>query len=925
MDFQKQNEKEKISSKRTNFLRNVVPLTNGNVIEIRSFDKNGKPTQKYFNNHSDALNYTDTIKNDNNVYFGIAARKDSSSGNKENCSTLSALFIDIDYGTAGHKKQTLFSSFAEVKKHFLRIKFPRPSYIVSSGHGVHIYWLLKEPIELNESTKPELENVMKRIGYFYGGDSTQNIDRIFRVPYSFNLKGTDPVESTINHTYLEQKYDLNNFYQNELYNVPIEKIFSTGKNKDQYYNALFNSGTNEWGKPSNSEIDQALITVLFSKGFTNHQIELIFQNFPTTGKYFEHKASEKYLAHSIMNAEEHMVLNSSSETQDHGAGDTSESKYIVDDTSGKCGYYMPDNDKIIRLSNFIINFKSRVLLVRDHEPRSYFTGDIILQTGEVVSVDMFDAGLLADPRALSKFIANYCGTKASILGSSKDFVEAVKNFNIDIPELKEVEFGYNKDLTVYTTEDMVITKDGIKDSNNVIKYSENWGSNHLGFKKVNNDELNNIKKSIINKFFHFDLFKVTLILFAVSLTPIIHPFTRSDTPYKYYLVLKGQSGAGKTVLGRSVLRFFADVQHLISVTSTANYITIAGSAFKDAAFVIDDLKKENFAYMGDINRFTAMLQNYSDENGRGRANKDQSLRDERIIEGQLIIPTEDFPITQPSTIARGIIVAVPNKEYIPDLFSEMEEISKQFNGFTPGYIQYVLANYNINNLCSLLYQNKIWLNSQLTNMNFEVSYDNLARCINNFAKLKTSWDVVSGFLFEDAEEKNKYDAIFRKDIVELLINNLDRINESKQELKFEEALWDLVESRKLFFDSIYNSDPYPNKGHLIGFYEKTDGGIKIALNLKNAYRDVSKEVGDLGITYETLRDRLVKQGKIRIPGSGRDPKVSFSRNNKRRGVEWIGKFPKEPFGLKEEEDQPTEEKVEELKPGSPIQANVTNM
>src|SRR6266852_3798114 len=77
-----------------------------------------------------------------NLYFGVALRRMPSAddekrrGALEHCVGLSALFIDIDFKTTP----------ADQAREAIR-RFPlKPSIVVRSGGGVHIYWLLREPM-----------------------------------------------------------------------------------------------------------------------------------------------------------------------------------------------------------------------------------------------------------------------------------------------------------------------------------------------------------------------------------------------------------------------------------------------------------------------------------------------------------------------------------------------------------------------------------------------------------------------------------------------------------------------------------------------------------------------------------------------------------------------------------------------------------
>lgn len=68
-----------------------------------------------------------------------------------------------------------------------------PSVIVHSGHGDHVYWLLKE----EETTAETWRAAMKAVAYYYKTDaSVGNPARVMRVPGFFHCKDAEPVKVT---------------------------------------------------------------------------------------------------------------------------------------------------------------------------------------------------------------------------------------------------------------------------------------------------------------------------------------------------------------------------------------------------------------------------------------------------------------------------------------------------------------------------------------------------------------------------------------------------------------------------------------------------------------------------------------------------------------------------------------------------------
>lgn len=119
--------------------------------------------------------YYKAIRNQNNVY------------------TLKSLFIDLDI------KDGAYSSPAEaigaLTKFLADTKLPRPTVIVGSGGGLHIYWVLDVPIS-REEWQPlanGLAEATKQFGFVCDTQCTVDSVRVLRVPGTLNHKTNPPL------------------------------------------------------------------------------------------------------------------------------------------------------------------------------------------------------------------------------------------------------------------------------------------------------------------------------------------------------------------------------------------------------------------------------------------------------------------------------------------------------------------------------------------------------------------------------------------------------------------------------------------------------------------------------------------------------------------------------------------------------------
>lgn len=117
-----------------------------------------------------------------NLYVGVALRRADGGGGLGDCVALPALFTDIDFKA---------TPIAVARAAVTRFPFA-PSITIRSGGGVHLYWLLREPMGLPEETA-RAKGLLRRIAHHLGGDlSAAEPARILRIPGTLNRKYEPP-------------------------------------------------------------------------------------------------------------------------------------------------------------------------------------------------------------------------------------------------------------------------------------------------------------------------------------------------------------------------------------------------------------------------------------------------------------------------------------------------------------------------------------------------------------------------------------------------------------------------------------------------------------------------------------------------------------------------------------------------------------
>jgi hypothetical protein len=150
------------------------------------------------------------------VYFGVASRRDASSGELDNCAALGAVYVDLD---SHSDAQALAEGEARLAA------FPLlPSIVIRSGGGLHAYWLLREPADV-QAEASELRSVLRQLAHTLGGDlAAAECARVLRLPGTFNQKYDPPVPVTIHTFEPDRRYNLADFEF-----LPNEPVVTTSR------------------------------------------------------------------------------------------------------------------------------------------------------------------------------------------------------------------------------------------------------------------------------------------------------------------------------------------------------------------------------------------------------------------------------------------------------------------------------------------------------------------------------------------------------------------------------------------------------------------------------------------------------------------------------------------------------------------------
>jgi hypothetical protein len=172
------------------FLENV--LGSGGYYSVLAFNDDRK-IQKFYNSIDaviHAANNLDTQKL--NTFYGLATFKDGTNRKNENVQHLKSFFLDLDCGEGkDYPNQT--EAINALRGFVKTLSLPKP-VMVSSGYGVHVYWILEDTVHPDEwiPVATRLKKLCTEHGLRADPAVTADTARVLRVPGTHNHKGNTP-------------------------------------------------------------------------------------------------------------------------------------------------------------------------------------------------------------------------------------------------------------------------------------------------------------------------------------------------------------------------------------------------------------------------------------------------------------------------------------------------------------------------------------------------------------------------------------------------------------------------------------------------------------------------------------------------------------------------------------------------------------
>lgn len=177
----------------------------GKIYQIGSLDRRNGPFKNTpVKNAYEALQLAKKFsESDIDAYFACAVYINADSRKASNAAGAYAYWMDIDCGEAkaasGKGYLTEADALVAVTKFCDDAGLPMPTHIVSSGSGLHIYWVLDSVTDREtwQTHAGKLKALTKALGFLADDSRTSDIASVLRIPGTLNFKYEPPKPVTL--------------------------------------------------------------------------------------------------------------------------------------------------------------------------------------------------------------------------------------------------------------------------------------------------------------------------------------------------------------------------------------------------------------------------------------------------------------------------------------------------------------------------------------------------------------------------------------------------------------------------------------------------------------------------------------------------------------------------------------------------------
>jgi hypothetical protein len=610
-----------------------------------------------------------------NIYLAVLPRDPENEHKLPENLVLSCLWVDIDAGPdKSHKSVSHVLSF-------LREFEIKPTIVVKSGHGIHVYWCLEGSRTVDVQRAKRL---LRSLAKATGGDlQSAEPARLLRLPGTLNWKDKrHPKRCHVVRLKNGRRYRLADIEKR--LGMELEKPRRENQKHSGNYLDFFSKHIKRLRKTSDT---QAIGRCPFHDDSTPS-----WSLRTTDGIWhcFGCNASGTAVSFCLLRHIDLTECPGDTALHKHGA--------VALEGGGYVAWKRTKDDwEKINLTNFAIdwNLENRVSDKIRHEDR-VFKGQVITKTDRKISINVSNNELCSNQSFYASLIRE-CGSRIWL---NERYVSLIREASLLFSQAKisktTMDFGFQDSLAILTflTPSLRITRKGIRKAKaSLIDLSSIEHARHLDLKRIDKKRRKELIHHLCLDLLELQPHSITYpLLGLVGGAPLMH-FIDDKTRYALWIV--GPSGSGKSFIGKLFQSFFGDFMaegRVASWSSTVNSLQYLGYFFKDCVFLLDDYKPAMVRNEGSVVQF---LQTYADFYARSRLTSEIKSRKDYFVRGLLLTTGEDVPSGHASVVARSLILSVTKQK--PDLACGKRclENCSDYPAFTARYIRFLLRRKNL--------------------------------------------------------------------------------------------------------------------------------------------------------------------------------------------------------------------------------------
>lgn len=169
------------------FLKAMFPDKRINLVAINPHNEIVTGITRHINDEA-LIKFIENNNGKTNLYYSVNTPKDDAPDDKlkkHHIKEINGVWLDADPAKDKDFKEER-KRLHEFAQDLAQGQNP-PTVITDSGGGIQAFWMLSEPVPVTDDTRKQYEALSRGLADQYNTDKVQNIDRIMRLPYTWNI------------------------------------------------------------------------------------------------------------------------------------------------------------------------------------------------------------------------------------------------------------------------------------------------------------------------------------------------------------------------------------------------------------------------------------------------------------------------------------------------------------------------------------------------------------------------------------------------------------------------------------------------------------------------------------------------------------------------------------------------------------------